>query len=172
MKSLKISRLLLVIVFIASCKSKTIDNGYYSQNFDDIKIWAGDQRTLSNNVAHSGEWSSKMDANNEFSLGFVMDMKKINEKGYKKVKASAWGYLSESDAKTSFVITVDGADKPIAYSADDFRNFIKGPKTWGRITARLTLPDLKGKDAVVKVYALTSNKKEAYVDDFEIQFEK
>ena len=172
MKSILFSGLLIGSFLLVGCGKKTVNEGYYFQNFDDIKCWTNDQPTLSNTNRHSGDWSSKMDAEHEYSQTFAIDARRLKEFGYKRVKVSAWGYITDTQAKTALIITVDAPEKTVDYSSSPFVEFVKGPKTWGKITGRLNIPDLQGKPAVLKIFAWASNKKESYIDDVEIQFEK
>ena len=160
------------ILLITSCKGdKTYEEGYYFQDFENLKDWVDDSRQITNEFAKSGSYSSKMDEFNAYSNGFKLSVADIKSKGFKKAKVRAWGALSEPNAKCKLVTTIENAEKTIYWNGISFNDFISNPKDWGLVQTEVNF-DKADNNSVFKVYAINDGKEKAYLDDVEIQLVK
>lgn len=164
----------IVIILIAftntSCKKKTANDGYYCQNFDDLKMWTKDCPHITDAYAHSGRYSTFTNYENEYSQTFEMPYEFAKSKGYKKLKVSAWGYIENTTSKASLVASVESSEKSFAREGIMFTEYLRGPNRWGKIVVRLNLPTDASKDSKIKVYCWSPDKQNAFLDDVEIEF--
>lgn len=168
---IKISNYIIAILILFSgCRKSSVDKGVYFQNFDDIKMWIRDPQNITDEKARSGKYSTKADANNEYSQTFEMDFAYAQSKGYKKMKVSAWCFLTTTNAKAGLVASVEAPEKTLRYNAAAFEEYLNAPKEWGKIMTEVNLPDSAPANSKIKVYCWSPNKQKVFMDDVEIQF--
>lgn len=163
-----------LILIISACggKNQTADDGVYFQDFDNLHFWGHDEWNLTNEMAHSGDFSAKTDSNAEYSQTFEMDFKYAQSKGYKAMKVNAWIYVDNMNSKAGLVSSVESASGGAAYESADIKNFITAPKQWEKINVFLKFPEHAPDGSKIKVYLWSPNKSKIFLDDVTIKFEK
>ncbi len=161
-----------IFLMIISC-GKPQKEGYYFQDFENISQWFAEGATpqITNEIARSGEFCTKMDSLNPYSQSFAKKMSEIKAKGYKKVKVKVWGAISNTSARCKLVVSVNINDQVLFWNGIPFNQFVSKPNTWGLITTEVDLEKYPG-DGHFKAYAIIDGKEKAYMDDVEIQFSK
>jgi hypothetical protein len=164
--------LLLLLVF-GSCSEnkKTVDDGYYFENFDNLKMWAPSGRVTSEQ-AHSGTYSTYTDSIFEYGETFSMDFSLAKAKGYKSMNVSAWCYKKTNDTKANFITSIESPDKMTLHVSADLSIALKTANTWGQVSSSVTLPDNAPPGSKIKVYLHAPNRQKVYLDDVEVQFHK
>ncbi len=162
------------LLFIASCgdKNQTADDGIYFQDFDNLRFWARDEWNLTNEMAHSGDFSAKTDSNAEYSQTFQMEYSYAKSKGYKAVQVTAWLYVTNMNAKAGLVASVESASGSAAYESADIINFITAPNQWEKISVFLKLPESAPDGSNIKVYLWSPNKGKIFMDDVTVKLAK
>jgi hypothetical protein len=162
------------LLFIASCgdKNLTVDNGVYFQDFDNLEMWARDQWNLTNEIAHSGNYSARTDSNAEYSQTFELDYAVAKAKGFKSMQVTAWLYADKIDPKAGLVTSVETGSGAVAYASSDIKNYIAAPKQWEKISCSLNLPDSASDDSKIKVYLCSPGKAKIFMDDVTVKFLK
>ena len=164
--------LVTVITILVSCKgNRTPQNGYYFQDFENVPQWFSETPQLTNEIAKSGEFCTKMDASNTYSQCFVKKMADIKAKGYKKIKVKVWGALSNTSARCKLIVSINTDVKVYFWNGVQYNDYISKPNTWGLVTMETDLDKYPG-EGELKVYSRIDGKEKAYMDDVEIQFSK
>jgi hypothetical protein len=165
---------LTLLVFFTSCgiNYPTADEGVYFQDFDNLKMWGGDQWNLTNEKAHSGSYAARTDSTYEYSQTFSMDFKEAKSKGYKAIEVSAWVFVTNADAKAGIIASVESSAGSTAYMSADVKDFITAPNQWEKGIVFLKLPETAPEGAKIKVYLWSPNKAKIFIDDVTVQFHK
>ena len=76
----------LFLLILSSCSrnNHTVDDGYYFENFDNLKMWTHDVR-VTDERAHSGSYSAYTDSLSDYSATFEMDLSFARSKGYRSL---------------------------------------------------------------------------------------
>lgn len=162
------------ILFITSCSDKnlTADDGVYFQDFDNLRFWGHDEWNLTNEKAHSGDFSARTDSSTEYSQTFEMVFSYAKSKGYKAMQVTAWLYVDNMNAKAGLVASVESSSGSAAYQSADIKNFITAPNQWEKISVYLKLPESAPDNANIKVYLWSPNKAKIFMDDVSIKLVK
>jgi hypothetical protein len=158
---------------LISCSGnqKTSDDGYYFQDFDNLKMWDNNAR-VTNEEAHSGHFSVFTDSLNEFSQTFEINYDDVIKKGYKKIAVSAWSMKKTYDAYGTLVISIESPEKKIAYASFELIKVLKKPSAWYPVSIDLNLPQQSPPNTKIKVYLWSPKKEKIYMDDTRIVFTK
>jgi len=159
-----------LILFGCNSSTKTAENGYYFQDFDNLRMWSHDEQ-LSNSTAHSGSYSTYTDSMHEYSQTFEMDLDYAKTKGYKSVTVTAWCLMDSPSTNAGLVTSIDGEKGSVFYESVDLKSFLSGTNTWGKINKHFKLPDTATPGNKIKIYLWSPQKQRAYLDDVEIKFD-
>lgn len=168
---------ILITGFFALClsscsnKFKSADEGYYSQDFDNLKMWTRDQ-LLTNEHAHSGNYSAYTDSTHEFSQTFEMDFNYAKSKGYTNLRFAAWCYVASADPKAGLIASVESPEKSLAYGGIDLTTAISEVLKWQKVSGYLKFPETAPEGTKIKIYLWSPKKQKVFVDDIELQFGK
>jgi hypothetical protein len=173
-KKFSATTLLIVLSLIFnSCKSKikTVDDGYFFQDFDNFKYWDYYNARVTNEQAHSGSYSAFTDSTHD-TQNFAVDFDFAKSKGYKNMNVTAWCYLAEPSPKSNFVASVEAPDTTLVWESVDLQSVLTSTNVWGKVSKSIKLPENAPGGTKIKVYVFSTTKTKIFMDDVEIQFSK
>jgi len=175
---MKISQPFRVILFfyvliLYSCGNQnlTVDDGYYFENFDNLKMWHKDA-LVTKDRAHSGSYSTFTNQDHEFSQVFEMDLDVAIYQGYRSMEISGWCCKEDDNTQAGFVVSVNSPDKTIKYHAIDLASDLKTTDAWELLKIKFVLPAQAPDDSKIRVYLWSPKKQSSFLDDVEIRFKK
>ena len=139
----------LAALTLAGCggnNESVIDpNVLVNANFDTLAGWIPDAMsgTLTREKAHSGSYALKVDGTHEYSLGYTAPLGNLSGTRIKKIKVSAWTFLT-AGASASLVVTVGNpatpAEKPLIWEGISLSKSAAAGK-WVEVDRVITLPE-------------------------------
>lgn len=171
-----ISLLIGVTAFITGCEgsgdSKDATNQGVVNIINDLEqnYWMN-HATLTGEVAHSGNVSSRVDGNHEFSYGYKNSFNRISDTLPKAIDIRAWIFCPDSATNANLVISIDSTDKNIFWLGIPLMDSVPAPNTWKEIHARIEMPEKASKTNTLSIYFWTLDKKTFFIDDFDLKFE-
>jgi hypothetical protein len=169
------SRLYLILItallFSACRNNKTAGDGYYFQDFDNLKMWERNPR-VTDAVAHSGHYSAYTNSEYDFSQTFEMDYDYAKSLGYKGMIINAWCMKTVSEIKTGFVAAIGTPEQNSHYVSTDLGTALTEVNTWQKVTNKVEFPNTTLEKSTIKIYLFSPNREKSYVDDVEIEFTK
>lgn len=137
-------------------------------SFEDLEGWIPESSSLTQEKAHTGRYSIKVDPGTEFSLTYTNQLYRLSPKRFDKVRLTAWGQLTATGA-AAVVIQITHADQTTAfYEKID----IKEVNDWGQINKVLTMPAVLDPADQVKIYLWRATATApAYLDDLTLTIE-
>jgi hypothetical protein len=125
--------------------------------------------------AYSGVYSSKVDKNNNFSVGL---RKKLSEIPYARnviVRASGWFYVPRKNTGAYFAISFVTDGKAVSFNPVNLDGSIDNFGEWQYITDEIYMPKLperveQNPGSVVEFYYFNNSETPCYVDDLKIEF--
>lgn len=135
-------------------------------------VWGEETKIRSDESAHAGMYSEKMDANKEYSINFSKPLVDFYafEKGM--ATASVWFNCRDTNMNVKLVLEFISSGKSFEWDAADFKSFNLRPGDWQQAIVSHPLPTMKGIDDLIKVYVWNPGKSAFYIDDIEVKVEK
>lgn len=153
-----------------SCNKGKNNGTTFSNDMDNVKMWNNPANVVKG-IAHSGNYSCKLDTANIYSFGFNTLLGDALTQMPKKINVSLWVYSLISNPASSLVVEINNNGQQIFWKNADFKTTVSKTKDWTEIKASFDLPtNLNPKDEL-KIYVWNPKKQELYVDDFNISFE-
>jgi hypothetical protein len=167
--------LLAGALFLGACSNSDdpVTEGTITfNNFEGVDGWNAKFPTITKEKAHSGQYSLKVDKDNEYSVGFNKMLGEVSSKRPKKIKVEAWVFVpSKETGAATLAFTVNnpqGGDAllwdgiKLAEEVDDFRE-------WEHVEKEFKLPDNIQVTNTISSYLWRSGATEpVYVDDMKI----
>ena len=125
---------------------------------------------LSKETAHSGLYSSKTDADNNYSDGYsyIIDDSLLNNKSASVIfKAMIKSKILNPDA--NIVISFENSSSSISYQALNLKNCIPKVNEWTPVYFRAFVPKEIKKGDMIKAYLWNISKHIIYIDDMELK---
>ena len=143
-------------------------------DFENLSGWLGTapQPSLTRERAHSGQYSLKVDANTEYSLGYASTLGQMSDVRITKIKVDAWVLAPSADAG-GFLVTHVGdappATKPMLSDGFDVVQAAQKYGEWAHVSKVIDIPTQADANTNFGIY-LWRNKGNAttYVDDLVI----
>lgn len=121
-------------------------------------------------IAHSGNCSSVVDGQNQYSVTFCTPFFAFDSIGATHIRAGAWIYTESNDANPELIISFENDKGSYSYNAYSlFNNFKIGEWSYAENTCKIMRN--VGEHNIVKVYFF-SKSGIVYVDDMKIDFLK
>jgi hypothetical protein len=133
-----------------------------------------DSQRITTGQFFSGTHSFRMDSL-EFSPGLWRKVSEIpGITGGNQVQASAWVLAQDSIQGTnaSLVITLEHNGEAYLYAPAYLVKSGLQPGKWGKVTLTVSLPDIKSKNDLLKVYLWNPGKQLIYLDDLSVELLK
>lgn len=166
--------ILFVFTFsiIISCTwNKSVDEGYYFQDFDNLWLW-DHSALVSYEYAHSGMFCTYADSIHPFSQAFEMDLASALSKHYKSVQVTAWCMKTNINSTAKLMVAVESQGKEIISQSVEFSKALEVPLTWINLVLILKFPKQFPDDSKIKIYCWSTEKEKSYMDDVLIEFRK
>ncbi|UOQ98178.1 carbohydrate binding domain-containing protein [Hymenobacter sp. 5317J-9] len=175
MKNLLLPLAAVATLCLAGCGGKTEKdpNTLVETDFETLAGWIPEPQsgTLTTEKAHSGRYAIKVDGNHDYSLTYKVPMGELHDTRVKKIKVSAWTFVSAADAQAALVAAVGNPadpNKPLLWDATDL-NHSHTPGKWVEINKVLTVPATASPASTLGVYMWrTGGTKPVYLDDLKV----
>ena len=168
----------LVISALAGCRSNnsaTDPHVAIYNDFESMSGWVPEAQltTLSRDVAHSGHYSLRAGASNEYSMSFQKPLHQVFDTQPTKIKISVWALLSTPEAKGTLVLTITNPNtpdaKPLQWTGINLFEAVKVPNKWTEVSQTIKLPATATPESVLTVYLWGNSPQPVYLDDIAIQ---
>jgi hypothetical protein len=120
-------------------------------------------------LAHSGKFSQKMNEHVEYSINLVKKLADFSSVENGTVTASVWINSKNADNDGKLVLEFDHNGKSFEWYSADIKSFNLEPGKWQHVLLSRSLPKPIGGDDSMKAYVWNSGKNIFYVDDFEVR---
>ncbi|MBO3271898.1 hypothetical protein [Hymenobacter defluvii] len=130
---------------IAADKAPTGDI-LVSNDFETLAGWMGATPvlTLTEEKAHSGWYSIKVDGSNEYSIGFNSTLGALHDVRVKKIRVSGWVFVPSEQATACLITHVGDAipkTKPLLWDSFNMVKEVQGKyNQWVHVTKVLDIP--------------------------------
>lgn len=169
--------MLLILPFLFfSCKESPKVQGdlYFKNNIESSLGWYKNPTVLKTKDAHSGEYVSKIDSVNIYSLGFDLPLSIVNERflPVTEVKATVWAMLKSKNAKGALITELKKNDSLIVWNSVKLQDYCKEANKWYKVEFILNLRehDFSNNENLFRCYVANDSKEEILLDDFEVEF--
>ena len=170
MKKILVAGISLLV--LNSCTKQTISSDplHYTCDLEMIADWTG-QVTLIRKKGHTGDYVSRMDTINPYSISFKKKLGEISEKPVLRAEVSGWLYCNDISASGAIVCAVDSLPgQPSVYMTEAFNDKIDKAKKWTRISSVFYFPKTTSADFLFSAYFWNTGKQEIFLDDMEVRF--
>ena len=140
-------------------------------DFEGLDGWLPSDKTrsLTQEKAHSGKTSMRVDATHEYSLSFSEPLGQLHDAQPKKIIVSAWTFVPDAQAAASLVASISNPaspDKPLLWQAIILSKESTPYGEWKEVSQTITVPANVGSANKLSIYLWrTSGTSPVYVDD-------
>lgn len=128
------------------------------------------QNTLTQEIAHSGKFSSKLDSVSQFSFGFSDIFKNISDTLPEKVDISFWVFYPQTGITSNIVVNIDSSGKNIYWEGLGIKDSVKVANKWTEVKASFTLTKKILPTDKILIYIWNNDKRTFYIDDLKVTF--
>jgi hypothetical protein len=163
------------LVSLTSCPSHSIQppaNLISYNDFEAVAGWGNDPTSLTNEQAHSGRYSTKVDANNEFSMSYNRALGSTGLLPKRKLKIRGWVRRVGNGSTANIVVQVVN---PLDASQSIFWESLPVEKPavtfnrWMPFSRTFNLPEGCTPEHQLRVYMWRGNSTQpSYLDDVEL----
>ena len=142
-----------------------------SNDFEAMRGWIVDSRSLSRDHAHSGQFSTYVSAEREYGLTFDVPLHEASVHQLKGVAVEAWVYLTSPQSAASLDVQVSLPDGKLGF-ADRINlvDKVKEGARWTRIRQEFALPPNLPADARLRIFLWrNSSQQPVYLDDLRVK---
>lgn len=140
--------------------------------FDELAGWLGiaPQPTLTNEKAHSGRYSIKVDANNEYSISYTKPLGQLSEARVAKFKVDAWVWAPSANDKALLVSTFgETGSKPLSWVGFDVVKASPTYGQWTQVSEIIEVPATSTANTLFTIFLWRINATQpTYLDDLTI----
>lgn len=127
--------------------------------------------TTTDEQAFSGKFSSKTDAENEFSLSFEFPFTNIPDSTKNSIEISMMLKAEVIEETVAFVVDIRGEKIERYWASCSLKPMALETNGWQRIHHLFILPDRVLDGEIISIYLLNSSGEPIYVDDIDILFQ-
>ncbi len=120
--------------------------------------------------AYSGEYSSRTDQDNIYSLNFTYPYDKIPDDKKTEVTVSMMLKGPVHDDAASFIVDISGGEKERFWSGVSLKPLSRGTEGWQRVSHTFFLGEAANGGELISIYLLNNTGNPIYADDIDIQF--
>ncbi|CAN5583716.1 hypothetical protein BH11BAC1_BH11BAC1_08810 [soil metagenome] len=128
--------------------------------------WNYETDNRTNEIAHSGMFSEKMDARKEYGISYKNETVKLNLNRSNMLKAEAWFYSSDSIHTASLVVAFSKKGAIVSYAAAPLQYFLHAKNRWTKV---FLFSEIPAKDCELSVYVWNPKHETFYIDDLSIK---
>ena len=159
---------LLMLGLACQKEAKTLGEFIF---FNDFESQFGYNPNVALGKSHSGRAFFKLDANTEFSPAFIHQFKTIANRGFSKVKFTAYVLMPDPNNLGALVIQVwDPSNQPIKVEQKNFTAKEAGTNRWVELSLELPLAGLYTPENQIRCFVHNPGFQNFYVDDFTVEF--
>ncbi len=156
-------------------KENVISRQEYFNDLERIDTAWINTSTGSDELAHSGKFSSKVNKDASFSIGMK---KKFGEFPYNRnvlIRVSGWFYISQKGSNSFFAISFTNKGKSIDYCTYKMDGYMDNFGKWENKVFEIYMPKFseeqeREKGNQIEFYLYNDSDKNCYVDDLKIEF--
>jgi len=141
-----------------NCDAETVVNSRNGLSFSGSGVHFEGGKLQNNELAHSGQFSARLDKENPYAFGIDLPF----PKGGEELIITAWKLTPGKSKKGALVLTVD---KVTWESSSEVIE--KGKEGWSKIQLKYRIPP-EGKNKLARFYVWSQGNDEVYFDDLEI----
>jgi hypothetical protein len=142
-------------------------NFNYMTDFENDN-WENESKIRSDELAHSGKFSEKMDDKKEYSVNYTKRLSDFSSIHNGIVTASVWINSKDAANDGKLVLSFENNGKAFEWYSADIKSFNQRPGEWQQVLITRPLPKPKSPDDVIKAYIWNPGKKVFYIDDFKV----
>ncbi len=140
-------------------------------DFESMAGWIPENNSLTREVAHSGNYSIKVEPGMDFSLAYDAQLGQVTPRKPRKIKLEAWAYVltNQSTAKLGLQIADPATGQTVFGDGIELLEQVKKYRTWVPISKEIPLPDSIAHSHHLKVFLWRNYFPEvSYIDDVRI----
>lgn len=140
-------------------------------NYESVAGWMDVQGSLTKDKAHSGAYSVKVDAANEYGMGYVFPLGKATPRKPRKVRIEGWAFKTDGKSNAKLALQIVDATTGQQKFSDDisFASQVKDAGKWVEISKDVTIPENTTSADMLKVFLWRAEAASpAYLDDLRI----
>jgi hypothetical protein len=163
----------VLLLSMAGCSGGKYDSRkLVTQNdFDQLDGWAPASSALTNERAHSGGFSTKVDNGVDYSLGYATTLGKASPTKLKKLIVSGWVYRTGPQATAVIVVEIKepATGQGIFWQSMELAKQTETLNNWVEVSQEFALPDNITPTQELRVYMWRSTAQQpVYLDDIKI----
>lgn len=167
-----------VLLFLSICLSFTqctkknkLDSYHYFQDFEAVKNWYPKTLTTNQILARSGTYSAYTDSSEPYSPTLTVKCAEF-PKMPKKIKASAWCYLSSDKCGGSFCFNLYSPKNESKQWVDvNLKEAIQTVGKWTKVTIEKEIDEKAlAPENSISVFVWNTQKERIFIDDVEVEF--
>ncbi|TGE26498.1 hypothetical protein [Hymenobacter metallicola] len=172
MRSFRLYFLLLVVA--TACSQKKTEEAdsakssvLFSSSFEGLEGWLPENPSLTQEKAHTGKYSVKVDSNIEYGVTYINKLGRLSPTRINKFHLKAWTFLTKpGNAALVFqIMNPDQSGTNAFYEKIDLEKV----DAWTLVEKDLTLPAVVDPNSQVRVYLWRANATgPVYLDDIEL----
>lgn len=171
--------LLLALVSVASlaaCSGNKTDTTpakdvLMQNDFENMAGWVADPTPFTQENAHSGRYSLKVDQDHEYSLGYNYLLGLLSPTRIRGVRVEAWVYMPERNTTAQIRVALNGAakDETIMNEGIDLSAEVQNTGKWTKVSKEVTFPTQANYTSQLVMYLWRgSNSGKVFMDDVRI----
>jgi len=140
-------------------------------DFENMAGWVSDPTPFTQEKAHSGRYSLKVDQDHEYSLGYNYLLGQLSPTRIRGVRVEAWVYLPERNNTAQIRVAVNGAAKgeTIMNEGIDLNAEVKDTGRWTKVSKEFTFPTTVNYTSQLVMYLWRGgNSGKVFMDDVQI----
>jgi hypothetical protein len=140
-------------------------------DFESMVGWIPDAVALTQEKAHSGRYSLKVDKEHEYSLGYNQLLGQLSPTRLRGVRIDAWAYAPEKDPTAQLRVALNGTvgGQAIAGEGVEFGSQVKDYGKWVKVSKEFIFPPNANYTSQLVVYLWSGGgPRRAYVDDVQL----
>ena len=145
------------------------DKGVLMQNdFENLAGWIPDAANLSKEKAHSGQYSIKVDKDNEYSITYRNLLGQLSPSRIRGVRVDAWAFTPEKNTPALLKISLNktAGGEPAMTESIDLASQVKEPGKWEKVSKEIVFPANTNYSSQLVVYLWRADGgSTAYIDD-------
>lgn len=170
---------LLALVGAASLTACSNDNSTATpakdvvmhNDFESMVGWVPDATALTQEQAHSGHYSLKVDKDHEYSLGYNQLLGQLSPTRIRGVRIDAWAYTSEKDPVAQLRVALNSTigGPTIASDGIGFNTEVKSYGKWVKVSKEFIFPPNVNYTTQLVMYLWSAGgPHRAYIDDVQL----
>lgn len=165
---------LLTIASGCSSSESNSQNALVFADFEQFEGWVPPSQSLTTDVAHSGTHAIRAGKDIDYSLTYIRPLGVMSAKRFRKVKLTAWAYLTDASAggaNLSFALHDPQQQNQQIFSVNfPLNEQVKSERKWEQVSREITLPANADFGHEVRLFLWKASASSyAYLDDLRVE---